>query len=253
MSHPKRLSSPRLLTGILKCGYCGANMTMATGKGDGGTYYYYRCSTKTRKSAKLCASSPVRMDQFDKSIQETLADVVFTPERVKIMLSELKRTLKDDGGATLQSLQRRKDALQVKLKNAYRAIANGIEIDQFFKDELEIMKRQEEDVSSKIANYQVSPHAVVDSIDSKEVDEFCATLRKTLLDTSTQFSKQYLQLLVKEIILKDGVARIKGGYRPLAGMIRFGAKPKNPTTAKAVIGFNREWRPRVDSNDRPLP
>ena len=137
MSHPKRLSSPRLLTGILKCGCCGANMTMATGKGGGGTYYYYRCSTKTRKHAKLCTSSPVRMDEFDKSILEALANVVFTPERVEAMMRELRRMIKTDGGTDLSTLKRRHEAVQVKLKNAYRAIADGIEVDQFFKEELD--------------------------------------------------------------------------------------------------------------------
>ena len=247
MTHPRRLSSPRLLTGILKCGVCGANMTMATGKGDGGTYYYYRCSTKTRKSAKLCSSRPVRMDEFDKSILEALANVVFTPEKVEAMMLELRRMLRTDGGADLQTLKRRHEALQVKLKNAYRAIANGIEVDQFFKEELDNMKRLEAEVSAKISSYQDSPLAVVDAIDKREVEEFCATLKRDLLDTSKPFSKQYLQQLVKEIVLTDGVARIRGGHRPLAGAIRLSAEKKNPITGKKVIGFNSVWRPIADA------
>lgn len=247
MTHPRRLSSPRLLTGILKCGHCGANMTMATGKGQGGTYYYYRCSTKTRKHSKICASSPVRMDEFDKSILEALANVVFTPERVEVMMLELRRMMKEDGGADLKALKRRHEALQVKLKNAYRAIADGIEIDQFFKEELENMKRQESEVSAKIAGYQDSPQAVLDTIDRQEVEEFCAALKRELLDTSKPFSKQYLQQLVNEIVLKDGVARIRGGHRNLAGAIHLSAERKNPITSKKVIGFNRVWRPVADA------
>ena len=253
MSHPRRLSSPRLLTGILKCGKCGANMTMATGKGEGGTYYYYRCSTKTRKHAKLCSSRPVRMDQFDKSILETLANVVFTPERVEAMMLELRRMLKTDGGSDLKTLKRRHEALKIKLKNAYRAIADGIEVDQFFREELENLKRQDSEVAAKITNYQDSPHAIVETIDRREVEGFCARLREQLLDTSKPFSKQYLQQLVKEIVLTDGVARIRGSHRPLAGAIRLSAEKKNPITEKKVIGFNSVWRPRDDSNVRPLP
>ena len=78
-------------------------------------------------------------------------------------------------------------------------------------------------------------------------------LRNELLDTTKPFSKEYLQLLIKEVILKDGVATIRGGYRPLAGAIRWAAEKKNPTAANAVIGFNGEWRPRDDSNVRPTP
>jgi hypothetical protein len=41
---------------------------------------------------------------------------------------------------------------------------------------------------------------------------------------------QYLQLLVKEIVLTDGVARIRGGHRRLARAIRLSAEKKNPAT-----------------------
>ena len=182
------------------------------------------------------------MDEFDKSILEALANVIFTLERVEAMMLELKRILCTDGGSDLTTLKRRHEALQVKLKNAYRAIANGIEIDQFFKEELDNMKRLEAELSAKISNYHDSPMAVVDAIDKREVEEFCTTLKRDLLDTTKPFSKQYLQQLVKEIILKDGVARIRGGHSPLAGAIRCSAEKKNPITGKKVIGFNGVWR-----------
>ena len=103
------------------------------------------------------------------------------------------------------------------------------------------------------ASDQDSPQAAVEAIDRDTVEIFCKTLRSELLDTSKPFSKQYLQMLVKEIILKDGTALIRGGYFPLAGAIRYSAEKKKPITAKSVIGFNSIWRPRDDSNVRPLP
>ncbi len=247
MSHPKRLASRNLLTGTLKCGICGANMTMATGKGGGGTYHYYRCSTKTRKSTRMCSSRPVRMDLFDRQVLTTLAEVAFTPERVEAILIELKQRM-IGGSASLISLQKKQEALQVKLRNSYRAIADGIEVDDFFREELEGLKAQEAEVAAKIASYQSSPQAIVAEIDSKVVNEFCATLRRELLDTTKPFSKQYLQLLVREIVLKDGVARIKGSNHSLAGAIHLRGKKKNPITASAVIGFNSVWRPLPDLN-----
>jgi cysteine sulfinate desulfinase/cysteine desulfurase-like protein len=53
--------------------------------------------------------------------------------------------------------------------------------------------------------------------------------------------------LVKEIVLTDGVARIRGGHRPLVGAIRLSAEKKNPITSKKVIGFNSVWRPLADA------
>ena len=67
-------------------------------------------------------------------------------------------------------------------------------------------------------------------------------MREKLLDQSSGFSKGYLQLLVKEIVLKGNEVTISGDSRAMVGAIRFAAEKKNPIAAKAVIGFNEVWR-----------
>ena len=67
------------------------------------------------------------------------------------------------------------------------------------------------------------------------------------------FSKEYLRLLVKEIVLDGDSVKIKGGYASLAGAMKFAAKKKELSTSGEVLNSNNVWRPRVDSNDRPLP
>jgi site-specific DNA recombinase len=46
---PRLVTSPILLTGLLKCGCCGAGITTATGKG--GLYRYYKCNTRVNQGA----------------------------------------------------------------------------------------------------------------------------------------------------------------------------------------------------------
>ena len=52
MMAPLQVNSPTLLTGLLKCGKCGAGMTLATGKG--GRYRYYKCNTRIAKHNDDC-------------------------------------------------------------------------------------------------------------------------------------------------------------------------------------------------------
>ncbi len=90
---PARLvSSPTLLTGLLKCGACGAGMTLATGKG--GRYRYYKCNTRIAQHAKACTTPAVPMNKLDALVLTALADKVLTPERLKEMLREMKQHLK---------------------------------------------------------------------------------------------------------------------------------------------------------------
>lgn len=248
-SHPRRLTSPRLLTGILRCGECGAAMTLATGKSN--TYFYYRCTTRTRKHLDLCSSKMVSMEKFDRLVLNALADKVFTLSRVAAMLTELKNRLKQDNGVNIQELTKRLQVIQFRLNNLIDAIADNTVEKEDVKDKIVELKQQKADVSAKIASHQQSPQALVDSIDLEEVKMFAGLMRQRLLDQNTPFSKEYLQLLVKEIVLKGNQATIKGSYKSLVGAVRFTAEKKNLSTPDEVLRFNDVWRARQDSNLRP--
>ena len=247
-SHPRRLSSPRLLTGLLRCGECGAAMTMATGKSN--TYFYYRCTTRTKKHLDLCSSKMVPMEKMDTAVLSALADKVFTPERVAIMLKELKLKMGTDNGASIGELMKQVEMVQFKLKNLYCSIEDGVQIDAYLKQRLDELKRQEKEYTIKVERYEHSPKAVVDSIDQEQVKAFTNLLRGRLLDRTTGFSKEYLQLLVNEIELKGNQATVKGNYVSLVGAIKFAAETKKLSTSQEVLRFNGDWRARTDSNGR---
>lgn len=61
------------------------------------------------------------------------------------------------------------------------------------------------------------------------------------------FSKEYLQLLVKEIVLNGNSVKIGGGYASLAGAIKFAAQKKKLSTPGEVLNFNSVWRPLADA------
>ncbi len=251
-SHPKRLASPRLLTGLLKCGECGAAMTMATGTGEGGTYAYYRCTTKTKKHLGLCSSKPVAMARFDKAILNALADKVFTPERVSVILKELKQRMSKDSGMDINDLNKQLKVVQHKIHQLYDAIETGcVSLDEDTKARMDDHKSKRAELAAKVANYQLSPKMLVDTIDPEEVKRWSELLREKLLDTTSGFPKEYLQLLIKEIVLTGKEVRVSGDSRALVGAIRFAAETKNPITSKKVIGFNDVWRAWSDSNARP--
>jgi DNA invertase Pin-like site-specific DNA recombinase len=251
MSHPRLVSSRRLLTSVLKCGVCGGNMIMATGKQN--LYRYYKCSTRIKKHLDLCTSKAAPMEKLDQAILEGLANKVFTPERVAVLLAEMKEHGNGDKQVTMQDLTKQLKAVRFRLANVYKSIESGIELDDIFRENLNRLKQQEADINAKIAGYEHSPQAVIDSIDKDEVASFCAVLRDGLLDTSHPFSKELLQLLVNEIVLTGNNIKVKGGYVPLVGAVKLMAQKKKLSTPQEVLSFNKVWRPRVDSNDRPLP
>ena len=90
---PRLVTNPTILTGLLKCGHCGAGMTLATGKS--GRYKYYKCTTKMSKGVALCDAPNIPMEKLDGLVLSRLAEKVFTPARVQLMLKQLQKNMKD--------------------------------------------------------------------------------------------------------------------------------------------------------------
>lgn len=85
---PRRVSSPTLLTGLLKCGVCGHGMTLVTGKS--GKYKYYKCTSRHGQGNHACSSGNLPMEKLDELVLAKLANQVFTPERLQVIMEELR-------------------------------------------------------------------------------------------------------------------------------------------------------------------
>jgi len=81
---PRVVGNPTLLTGIARCATCGSGMTLRTGKS--GRYRYYTCAGCAQKGKTACLGRSISMAALDGMILEHLADKLFTPERLRVML-----------------------------------------------------------------------------------------------------------------------------------------------------------------------
>jgi hypothetical protein len=124
---PRIVGSTTLLTGFLKCGYCGAGMTLATGKS--GRYRYYKCNTRIGQGRTLCTARSIPMDKLDATVLQALADRAFTPKRVRTMLADLRSKLRSgrsNEAEQLHILTRELDQIKAALDRLYEAIEKGV-------------------------------------------------------------------------------------------------------------------------------
>lgn len=113
---PRLVNSPTLLTGLLKCGICGAGLTTATGKG--GKYRYYKCNTRIGKGNHLCTKPAFPMQKMDDMVLSTLADKVFTADRVQIMMQEMHKKQQDSQKDQTQTIAKRARYIKAELGKA---------------------------------------------------------------------------------------------------------------------------------------
>jgi site-specific DNA recombinase len=85
---PSREASPHLLTGILKCGHCGASMTVTWGKG--GQYRYYKCNARISKGNTACPSRNFPLEKIDNLVLDAFRSKIYKPEHIRDIIDELR-------------------------------------------------------------------------------------------------------------------------------------------------------------------
>lgn len=237
---PRRISSPNLLTGLLKCG-CGHHITSVTGKS--GRYHYYKCAARQSKGNHACDSRNLPMDKLDSLIIEQLADRVCSPERLNVMISELRKRTKNNKDAEQQKinlLTKQLTKSEQAQRNLLSAIENGLPFDEILQKRSQELKGERESLLVELAGARRSVAVPVDRILPSNIEAFSKAIRTKLKDKA--FAKRYLQVLVDEIVVDGDTATIKGSYAKLANAI---AKMKKGTSEE-VPYFMSCWCARDD-------
>ncbi len=104
---PRIVGNPTLLTGIARCGTCSSGMTLRTGKS--GRYRYYTCAGCAQKGKTLCPGRSISMPALDGMVLEHLADRLFTPDRLQVILQAyIARSVEADSHRREQLAQARR-------------------------------------------------------------------------------------------------------------------------------------------------
>ena len=244
---PRLVSSPILLSGIIKCGECGSGMTLMTGKS--GQYRYYKCTNQKHKTKHSCHTPNIPMEKLDSQIRRHLSEKVFTPQRVKNMMTRLKKQLNSQDGEiklNISKLQRTLKQTDAGLERLYEGIEQDVlTLDETLKARVQKLKAKREETLIQLSGIKRQQQLPIKSITNRHINAFCAALKKRFNDSDSGFGKGYIRLLVDEIRIENNHAVMKGSHEALAQSVSV----LNPnTSATSVPSFSREWRARQDSN-----
>ena len=237
---PRIVNCPTLLTGLLKCGACGAGMTLATGKG--GKYRYYKCSSRILKGKDTCTSENLPTELVDRLVLSSLADRVFTPSRVHTMLEGLRKRLRQsqtDQDGKVKKLTKELERVQQSSNQLYEAVEKGfLPMDSTLTDRANKLQAQRQALLTEIAGLRRLKQMPLDVLGERKVQAFTKILRERLIEKDRSFSKKYLKLLVDEIRFLDKQLVMKGSYAALAKMV---GETKKGTPESGVPSFGLDW------------
>lgn len=215
---PSILSSPTLMTGLIKCGQCGGSMTLSTGKS--GRYKYYKCTSRKNKGNHVCSSTNLPMEKTDQQVLHQLAEQVFTPQRVQTMMTALRhrmKTSKDTQQEQINELNRQLKKTEERQHRLLEAIETGIvDLDETVKNRANNLKAAREALLIEISGVRRDHSRPVAHIKASQIEAFAKTLKDKLLAKDSAIAKSYLNLLVDKIVVNENTATVTGSYSALA-------------------------------------
>ena len=188
------------------------------------------------------------METLDSLIIDQMADKVCTPDRLNILIAELRKRTRNNKEGEQQKINQLNKQLaksEQAQRNLLTAIENGLPFDELMQKRSQEIKAERESLLVKLAGVRRNAEVPVERILPSNIEAFSKAIRTKLKDKN--FAKRYLQLLVDEIVVDGDTATIKGSNAKLANAI---AKMKKGTSDE-VPNSMLAWCARSDSNARP--
>jgi site-specific DNA recombinase len=245
---PRIVGNPTLLTGLARCGICGSGMTLRTGKS--GRYRYYVCAGRAQKGATLCRGRSISMPMLDGLVTDHLADRLFTPARLRVILEAYINKSADGEMERLGQLARARKALteaEGKITRLLELVEHGALAvnDPAMRERLDLAKEARRAATEQVKWIEARNPTGMPTITPEKIDRFAAALRIVMTSDDPSFRKAYLRLFVDDVIVNESEIILRGPKQSLAKGAGSGGLPP---AAAVVPSFVREWRPVRDSN-----
>jgi site-specific DNA recombinase len=180
----------------------------------------------------------------------TVANRVFTPERVEVMMKELQHNLKNSRAyhdEQLKKLTKELDTVKQQTERLYEAVGKGLlPLDGTLQERVHKHKARREEVLVEMAGLRRKKELPVANLGKKHVQAFCLALKDKLRDKGSNFGKEYLKLLVDEIRVDKKEVRLTGSYSSLAGALtmstKLGLLPRVPSFVSVWLPIVNELR-----------
>ena len=208
--HPRRASSPYLLSGLAKCALCGKALTAAEAKS--GKYTYYVCQSILKRGSGACATSRINAKSFEETIILNIRENILTEGNVnglvRILDEEMdgvareQRERLESIEAELEDVKRRLGRIWQALETTDLDMADAAERIKELRDRKEKLEKSAEEGRVVLSERR----ALLDRADT--IAAFAADMSEYLRTSELTETRAFIQSFVKEIQVSPGNASI---------------------------------------------
>ncbi|HMV66468.1 MAG TPA: recombinase family protein [Myxococcota bacterium] len=199
---PRRLGSDYLLSGLLRCGYCGLAMIGHGAKS--GKVHYYGCPTKMKSGADQCAAVLLNREALEGAVIEHLSNHVLQVANLRSLLDEVNEGL--DGTTSVLATERDAKRAQLgtqrqQLNRLIDALALGTIDPAAIADRINDLKRTTDVLTAEVASLEARlAEAAPVVLTDDELHAYVEGLRSVLTTRPLDEQRAFLGAWVRSIV-----------------------------------------------------
>ncbi len=208
--HPRRASSPYLLSGLAKCALCGKTLTAAEAKS--GKYTYYVCQSILKGGRGSCATPRINAKALEGTIIDNIRKNILTECNVRGLVQTLDEEM--DGVASeqrerLESIQAEVEDVKHRLGRVWQALeTTDLDMADASERIKELRERKErlEKAADEARAVLSERRELLDRADT--IAAFAADMSEFLRTNEVTETHAFIRSFVKEIQVRPGNALI---------------------------------------------
>lgn len=200
-THPKRVISKFLLSGLVRCGHCGKALVGADAKG--GKFTYYACGTIIKKGAGSCRGGYLNSSKFESQVIRKIKENILTTSN----LYKLVEMVNNEMDSTSHNYQDDFNVVSAeildtnrRLENLYDAVESGkIDLSDLSPRIRDLRLRLENLKDRKLQLEGLLAERRIELADKKIIDAYVNDLRLELDSGALMERKAFIKTFVNEI------------------------------------------------------
>ena len=204
---PREAGSPHLLSGLLRCGGCGAKMFGHRTVRRDRPYIYYVCAKAYRQGRDACNMGSIPAKVIEGAVVRNITAMVLNhrniEELVKLVNEELT-TSSQEIRHRLTLLGRERSQIESRLERLYDVLETGkMELEDLAPRIRELRVKKDELLRTETEARLALDKGIVEQIDAKQVMVYVKDLGRILEVGTAEERKEFLKSFVKRIFWRD--------------------------------------------------
>jgi site-specific DNA recombinase len=208
ITHPRRVVSSFLLSGILKCGYCGKALIGHDAKS--GKFSYYTCGTKLKRGAKACPAHYYNSKNLEQHVIDVIKEHILDEGNLRELIHLVNEKIDKTTCSCkeqVETINHQINDIKRRLERLYDAIERGTITDHDVAPRIRELMGKKEDLERKQweLEWQIKDRKI-EMTDFDLITSYMKDLKYIFEQSASQHKKVFIRSFVREIEVLDDKA-----------------------------------------------